>query len=393
MPSKAFLIASLSGRVLAKAAVRAGRPVVGVDAFADQDTRDMAFKWMHSPLDPNWNMEPEGMLQAANSVCPQHSCLGIIYGSGFEARPDLLRRLSKGRPLLGNTPEVLETVADPTRFANLLQQLNIPHPETSVTRPKDTTGWLSKLAGACGGTHVKYASASAEGQAGRYFQRQITGKDYSFLFLANGREICPVGFNQPLVAPLQAPGLWSYSGATRLNAGPTGITEAVLDAARSLTIELGLVGLNGLDFIVTHDSWVLLELNPRAPATLELWDVAPLPPLFDLHIEACNGRLPALLPQPSGSRAVAVVYAETTSYTHAAFAWPSWCADLPRVGSLIESGNPLCTVHSEGGDTASARQQAMDRRREILNQLTRFYSSSIARNGCTSTQHDLMLSV
>ncbi|MDP1646262.1 MAG: ATP-grasp domain-containing protein [Thiobacillus sp.] len=392
MPSKAFLVTSLSGRVLAKAAVRAKRPVMGVDAFADRDTCGVALKWMRIPLDHNSNVEPAEMLKAINSLCPQAYCLGLVYGSGFEARPDLLRSLAKGRPLLGNVPGVLETVADPARFANLLVKLNIPHPVTVMSRPEDTTGWLSKLAGACGGTHVSFASCLTEDNAGRYFQQQVDGEEWSFLFLANGREICPVGFNQPIVTPPQAPGHWSYSGATRLNSGPAGIAEAVLDAARALTGKLGLIGLNGLDFIVTNNNgWVLLELNPRPTATLELWDVPPLPPLFDLHIEACNGRLPAKLPQPTGSMAVAVAYAEKTLYTHDAFTWPSWCADLPWADSVIEAGDPVCTVRAEGMDAASAKRQVLARRREILDQLARFHSSSTDKNGRIFTQHDLML--
>lgn len=386
MPIKTFLVASLAGRVLAKAAARARRPVVGIDAFADLDTCGMTLKWLRTPMDHHWNVKAAEMVKAADLLCPQAHCLGLIYGSGFEARPELLHWLARGRPLFGNAPEVLETVANPVRFANMLAQLRIPHPVTTMSRPPDCTGWLSKLPGACGGTHVNFASSLMETGKRRYFQQQIEGEEWSLLFLANGQDICPVGFNRPLTAPPQAPGRWSYSGAVRDDSGPTGFVDTVHDAALSLTRELGLKGLNGLDFMVTKQGWVLLELNARPTATLELWDVSPLPPLFDLHIEACMGRLPSELPQPASIMASAVVYVETALRVHAAFSWPSWCADLPWPGSVIKAGHPLCTVHAEDIGTDSARRLVLSRRQEILDQLAHAHSGVIGSKRSSRAQ-------
>lgn len=372
MPDKAFLIVSLSGRILAKAAARSGQPAVGMDAFADRDTCGLALEWVRVPLDAGWNVEPAAMLAAADAICPKDRCLGLVYGSGFEARPDLLRRLAGSRPLLGNTPEVLETVANPTRFFALLDQFGIPHPQVSTQRPTPHVGWLSKKAGASGGTHVCSASIQTGNEAGRYFQRAVLGENWSLLFLANGQGICPVGFNRALLTPPQAPGPWSYAGAVRQAQAPALIGEAVVDAARALTCNLGLKGLNGLDFIITEKGWTLLELNPRPTATLELWDVPPLPPLFDLHMQACLGRLPVGLPQPEGAMAVAVTYAETTMCVPASFPWPNWSADLPQVGCVLQMGEPVCTVHAGGADGTEVEQQALGRRQTILDRLAIF---------------------
>jgi predicted ATP-grasp superfamily ATP-dependent carboligase len=391
MLPKAFLLTSLSGRVLAKAAARAQQPVVGIDAFADQDTCDMAMRWVRSPLDRNGMFDATVMLKTAKSVCPPSTCLGLIYGSGFEAQPALLRKLAEGRTVLGNSPEVLEAVADPIYFSDLLATLGIPHPATRMSCPVDVEGWLSKRAGACGGTHVRFASASSGDNAGRYFQQHVTGREWSFLFLADGRHICPVGFNQPLTTPPQAPGHWSYAGATRMDEGPTEVGDAVTEAARVLTARLGLVGLNGIDFIVTRSGWMLIELNPRPPATLELWDVPLLPCLFDLHIEASKGRLPKRLPKPSGSMAVAIIYAEARTPIRADFVWPVWCADLPWTGSVIEAGDPICTVRAEGPDAASASLLALGRRQEILERLDPVSAAAVGRHVHPYAQPNLML--
>lgn len=372
MPHKAFLLASLSGRVLAKAAARAGRPAVGVDAFADRDTCGLALEWARAPLDHDWNLDADAMLSAADGICPDGHCLGLVYGSGFEARPDLLRALARARPLLGNTPDVLETVASPMAFCALLDRLSIPHPHTIAARPASTDGWLRKRAGACGGVHVQAAGEAGGSDAGHYFQRRVAGQEWSLLFLANGRDVCRIGFNRPLRPPAEAPGPWAYSGAVRQAHGPEGVTASVLEAAELLTQHLGLKGLNGLDFMVNGQDWSLLELNPRPTATLELWDTPPFPPLFDLHVQACNGRLPVHLPRPPESMAVAVVYAPRMLLAHAAFPWPTWCADLPRAGQAIASGSPICTVHAEGENHATAEYAVLSRRMEITHRLTLF---------------------
>ena len=378
MQSKAFLIASLSARILAKAAARAQQPVMAIDAFADRDTSSFTLKCQRVPLRTQGKFDPQYMLEAADVIGYRTECLGLVYGSGFEAQPDLLRKLCNGRPLMGNRPEVLETVSNPLYFSNLLAATGIPFPTTQMSRPADTSGWLSKQAGACGGSHVSFIPSSSEDDNGRYFQRHIPGIEWSFLFLANGQDTCPIGFNQALINPQQASGDWSYTGSIRLNNGPEGIASQVEQAAQMLTQKLGLVGLNGLDFIVNGSEWTLIELNPRPPATLELWDVSPTPPLFNLHIDACNGLLPsAKLTQPSGCMAIAVVYANIDSHVHTDFIWPSWCSDLPWGGNVIKAGDPLCTVRAEGLDTLTVSQRALGRRQDIVDQLARFNSTLI----------------
>lgn len=129
--------------------------------------------------------------------------------------------------------------------------------------------------------------------------------------------------------------------------------------------------MNGIDFVVNGSDWSLLELNPRPTATLELWDAHPMPALFDLHVQSCLGRLPVTLPKPEASRAVAVAYAGETLRVPAGFPWPDWSADLPRMDTLLEPGDPVCTVHATAADANAAEQQALSFRQRILERLSR----------------------
>lgn len=367
---RAWLIASLSGRGLAKAAARARLPARGIDAYADRDTRAFSRAWARVDATADYSLDADALLEAAERLAPAERCLGLVYGSGFESRPDLLARLAAGRRLVGNAPEVLAQSGDPTRFFPLLDRLGIPHPEISLTRPPRSFNWLSKLAGACGGTHILLASATGN-RANSYFQRQVEGQASSLLFLANGREIRVVGCNRALPAPAEALSAWAYSGAARLTGAAAACLAGPRDAALALTRELGLRGLNGIDFVVKGDDWWLLELNPRPTATLELWDVAPMPSLFRLHVQACRGRLPASLPSPRGSLAAAVVYSGETLRVPQGFIWPDWCSDRPHDGGVIAPGEPVCTVLAGGENPVVAGHWAAELRQSILRRLSR----------------------
>lgn len=336
----------------------------------------MAGDWAHAPMADACSFEPHALLAAAAELCPPADCRGLIYGSGFESQPTVLAQLAAGRRLFGNTPEVLAQTGDPARFFPLLWQLDIPHPTVRFSRPTHPRNWLSKQAGACGGSHILPASASGD-QAGRYFQRHIQGQSGSLLFLANGREICPVGFNLPLPPPPEAPNAWAWSGAARLAGGLPSQGDALLVAAHRLTQALGLRGINGIDFVLDQRGWKLLELNPRPTATLELWDVAPMPPLLKLHVQACLGRLPNSLPSLPGSLAVAVVYAGEQVTIPSDFVWPDWCSDLPAAGSRIAAGEPICSVRAAGENSAVAAQWAEELRRSILRRLRQIQAHDV----------------
>lgn len=380
--SRSWLIAALSGRGLAKAATRAGLPTRGIDGYADLDTQAYSRAWARAPQTADYSLDPNTLLDQAAALCPPTRCHGLVYGAGFESRPELLAQLAEGRRLFGNSPEVLAQTGNPTRFFPLLKRLGIPHPEVRYTRPRRALGWLSKQAGACGGTHIQPVLPNTDG-AGRYFQRQVQGQSCSLLFLANGHTIFPVGFNRPLPPPPEAPGPWAYSGAARLGGETSRDFAALLDAARALTSALGLKGLNGIDVMIDQRDWKLLELNPRPTATMELWDVAPMPSLFDLHVQACQGVLPTSLPNLQGCLASAVVYAGETLQIPSDFVWPDWCSDLPAAGSVISPGEPVCTVLAAGDSVTVAEYWAGEFRRSILRRLSSFQARDFSLSNTT----------
>jgi predicted ATP-grasp superfamily ATP-dependent carboligase len=290
---------------------------------------------------------------------------GLVYGAGFERRPRLLARLAAGRRLYGNAPAVVAAVKDARHIFPLFRRLGIRYPETRFTAPAVAAGWLVKQRGGAGGTHVRRAGSGPPG-AGSYYQRFEPGRCLSALFLADGRRACVIGFNEQWTAPPPVrPTLpFLYGGAVGGITLPPDVASDVRTRLDALVAATGLVGVNGLDFLLRGRRWLALEVNPRPTATLQLYDADYPQGLFAWHLRACAGELPERAARPRAARAHAIVYAPARGYASPAFAFPRWCSDLPDPGAQFAPGAPVCTVHAAAPD--AARATALVRRRQGL---------------------------
>jgi uncharacterized protein len=358
-----ILVVAVTGRALAESAARAGRSVVVLDYFADRDTRAIAEVCRAVARPGTLRFDRRALGAAAAELAPPERCSGVVYGSGFEGHPELLTRLAVGRRLLGNSPAILTAVREPRRFFSTLDALTIPHPEVSFTTPPEPTGWLVKHPGGAGGTRVRPAGRRPP-RSGSYFQRLVSGRSVSVLFLADGRHACLIGFNEQWTTP--RPGRpFRYGGAVGAVTVSSGVRSTIQDRLNDLVAASGLIGLNGLDFLLDGDRWSVLEVNPRPTATVELYDPDYPEGLFAAHLEACSGRLPLAQAAPGASRAHAIVHAEVAWETPESFEFPAWCHDIPIPGTRVAPGDPICTVRLEAETPANAATLARARAVEL----------------------------
>jgi predicted ATP-grasp superfamily ATP-dependent carboligase len=356
-----LLIAAVTGRALAASAARGGYPVVVLDLFADRDTRSLARRAEAVMAPGGFRFDRPALLRAAARFAPRSGSAGLVYGAGFEGRPGLLARLAAGRELLGNPVRVLAAMRDPRQFFPLLGRLGIRHPEIRFRRPDDVAGWLVKNPGTAGGTQVRRATRRAI-RAGCYYQRFEQGQARSVLFLADGRRASVVGFNRQWVRPVHADRPFLYGGAVGAERPPASVTSDINDRLHALVEAAGLVGLNGLDFLLDGDRWLVLELNPRPTATAELYDPDYPEGLLHLHIQACRGSLPSAGAAPAAARAHAIVHAPAAWEVTASFRFPMWCRDVPMPGTTMAPGHPVCTVHAEAASPELAAALVEERR-------------------------------
>ena len=361
------VVAALSARALAQAARRAGYQVVALDLFGDRDTRDAAAESHALPGSLDDGLEPAPLLACLEA---QRSSLagrplGLVYGSGFEDRPDFLEEIAERLPLIGNTAETVRRVKDPRIFFSVLAACGIAFPEVALEPPGPEGNWLTKRIGGSGGSHISSRRGDAPA-AGHYFQRRVDGRPVSALFLADGCGTQIVGLSEQWSSSDASAGAFRYGGAAQ-PAAVTGRQSAAITAAiTTLVPAFDLRGLNSADFMVRAGDLDLLELNPRPGATLDLFDSGLL---FARHCDACAGTLSREQASAAGAqpaRAAAVVYAPNALVVPAGVAWPTWAADLPCDGSVIDRDAPLCTVLAEAGSVEAARRLVGSRRAEVL---------------------------
>jgi predicted ATP-grasp superfamily ATP-dependent carboligase len=360
----AVLIVAASGRALAASARRGGFVPLVADFFGDQDTIAVAAAHVRLCDGLQRGMRRYNILPALESLAARQKPTGIVYGTGFEDRPELIGSILRRWKLLGNPPEVVARAKDPVGLSKLCRGNGIVHPDISFSPPSDPINWLRKRKGGAGGQHIRTGVDGGDASGGPfYYQRRVDGTPTSALFLADKSRALVLGFSVQWSSPTpEQP--FRYGGAVQPAWLGHAAVQAMTETVQKLAAGLSLVGLNSADFLVDeHGGIQLLEINPRPGATLDIFEPTD-DSLFAMHIAACEGILPAKAPRFEQARASAIVYADRDIAAFPTLDWPHWVADRPAVRSRIARGDPLCTVFACAAGAAEA--QALAERRVAM---------------------------
>jgi predicted ATP-grasp superfamily ATP-dependent carboligase len=380
--SPSLLIVALSGRALAAAVRCAGYAPLVADFFADADTRDIAAACIKIPGDIRYGFQWETLSPVLDRLASEapSPLLGVVYGSGFEDRTVLLGRVAAHYPLLGNEAGAVSLVKDPEIFFGRLAKLGIPHPPTRLLPPETSAGWLAKRQGGAGGSHIVTSRAAggaaqttlAFGEASPpdqsrhlYFQKRVSGRSVSALFVGNGEAARVLGFSEQWASPRRG-ARWRYGGAAQ----PAELSDAsraqMTRVAETVAASLKLKGLGSADFLVQGGSALLLEINPRPGATLDIFD-SRTKSVLGIHLDAVlEGTLPSVPLGHADARAAGIVYATEPVTISETVEWPDWTADRPRPGERIDKKRPICTVLARAKTCAEAKRLVQERISSIL---------------------------
>jgi uncharacterized protein len=322
-----LLIVGASGRAAAESARRAGFTPTVIDLFADTDTRAVA-----TCLVCPWDDYPHGIPSLAETV----PGMPFRYTGGIENHPHVVAELTAARPLLGNGPDVLAKVRDPAAWSHLLRGYGFTVPKLVVPGGKPPRGgdWLRKPIAGAGGLGVRPAASAdrfviSDPDCGFFLQERIAGRSMSAYF-SDGF----VGVSEQLVGePWLHAKPFAYCG----NLGPVRLPPASLDRVkligRALTEWAGLTGPWGFDFLLRGRTPVPVEINPRFPASAELYETN------------VGGKAVYYAPRR-------IEFPDST--------WPG-CADIPAAGSVVEPGHPVLTVFAPDRERLQQRAAELDR--------------------------------
>ena len=350
---------------------RAGYEMYAADAFGDVDTKRCAREYY--PLDP-FQLHA-GLKNLKEAI---HNVDGVIIGSGFESADfSFLHERDKAK-ILGNAPAKTNEISNKAWLASRLDELGIPHPRTYTGRA------LAELIGAGKRIPLHYPMVAkpAHGGGGTanficktekelirwvkelpdfLYQDFINGQHASVSVLLSKRAAVAVSVNEQLlgVDTLSAPGPFVYCG--NITPFATKFSDRLCEIAEALTLELGLIGSNGVDFVVTDDGPVVIEVNARLQGSLDAVERSTGLNMVEAHVNAVRGELPERVP-PKRYAVKAIVFAKHEGVVRWNFDLESnneGIVDIPENGRIVKQGAPVATAIGIGKSRTSACADVM----------------------------------
>jgi len=361
--SQAVLIVGGTARAAAGSARRAGWCVRAIDPFGDRDLRQIA-EYRPCPFESF----PQALPEQVGGFPPGP----FLYTGGLENHPDVLSKLMRSRPLVGNPPEVLAKVRDPFWLQRTLALHGHAFPRTLPGSSPLNAGhrWLRKSLTSAGGLGVRMADASDCDTEG-YLQELVEGSPCSAVYFSDAEGVTFLGCTEQLIGQdwLHTSG-YQYCGTI----GPMSFPPAVVARCQDLGCVLheasGLRGLWGVDFLLQPSEVIAIEVNPRYTASIEVLELAQRRSAFGE---------PSDFSTPSQSRTIgkAIYFAPHAlrfPYSGAwdddlSREWEPWIipghADIPAAGERIEAGRPVLTFFAEARTREECEAKLRDRAREL----------------------------
>lgn len=380
---KPLLLIGASVRALMESAVESGYEATGIDFYGDADS---CLQGQTLSLSADCGLKPtvKNLFKIASAFHGE----SLVYASGPENFPEELIDWENRGQLKGNGPSILKQVRVPSV---LRQSVELAHGKMplfySVAQWKQTknvktkqnvkTKWLLKQINRGGGQGITdfpqtdvetSALISNLAEPEKYIiQEYIEGISGSVTFLANGQETSVLGTSRQLIGSREEARPFVYQG----NIVPLDVRKVMPEEVfgneirtmiNRLTQDFGLKGINTLDFIINHDGIWILEINPRWSASVELIEKYLGRRVFADHLAVCDGAdldsamgytfcEQTLKPIFCGKL---VVYAHdsgeirTYQEQQLRYLYERGIRDIPRPGTVVHKGQPLCTVLGDG---------------------------------------------
>ena len=330
-----ILVIGVNIRHIACSARRAGHEVFAVDGYCDLDLERCAKETAQLPR--------EGAEESISGFVEKFHPEAIVLGPGLEEAHVL------GVPVLNNPPEKTSQVSDKLWLASWLEKSGFPFIKTYASAEDLGFPILVKPRKGAGGVGCRRVDGPSDllWEEGLIAQELISGKAASVSVIGNGHEARALAVNEQLIGAS-----WTGAKGFRYSGNITPLDPPqcnVAEMAEEIIARLGLVGSNGVDFLLTEKGPVVVEVNCRFQGSLDNVESATGQSVFQAHIQSFGGRLPPARGRAGCFAGRAIIYASRDSVISADLQ-RSWTSDVPRPGSRIAKDDPILSIQASGPD-------------------------------------------
>lgn len=341
-----ILVVGYSVRHIACSAARAGHKVVAADGFCDLDLRDCAYDVAPFPKPLNRD-QAERLIQSYVEIFSPDA---VVLGPGLE------EVRVKGILVFNNSEEKMALVSDKLWQARWLEERGFPfistHESTdnaefpAVVKPRKGAGGV--------GCRLVRSAADLKLEEGTIIQNWLPGKPASVSVIGTGHESKAIAVNEQLIGAV-----WTGAKEFRYSGNITPLDPShpeLCGLAEEVVSSLGLVGSNGVDFLLTEKGPVIVEINARFQGSLDTVELSTDMNVFQAHLKSFEG----YLPERRKSRLTAgraILFAEENVKIlqdlrrigdRELIGDNDWITDVPNPKSEIEKNDPVASVLARG---------------------------------------------
>ncbi len=390
LTGKTVAVLGFNARPLALSAKRAGAEVIVSDYWGDEDLPACCSRWV-TVLTPRPGQRQRTLLEEPLNVTLVANLLDILedehvdyllVGSGFDDNTGTLKALEKRLQITGNPSNVMKRSRNHQTLEKLANEHGTMFPLRYVAKSVgESLDLCEEIGYPCvirpprsgGGRGITLVMNPAQAEEASWkiefdetveeivVQQYVRGLDASCSVLSSGDSARVLSVQGQLIGMPSAGRNcdFVYSGNFMPLAIPQSVRSQMVEASERICEHLGLVGSNGLDFVVDEDDGIwLMEVNPRFQGTLEMLEHAGKVSVTTLHTQACNGVLP-MLPPSFESAVRLVVFARKNGSAPDLSRYQSTVDRTPK-GVLVKRGDPVCSIIESGGSPQSCYARAID---------------------------------
>ena len=393
-----ILVIGFDTRNIVCSARRAGYKVCSIDAFRDLDLQECAYA--SSLLECRTAQELREL--ETSKIKAQTDAFGIefdaiVLGSGME----MLDYSCFSCTVLASSPDNVRKASNKKYLSKRLEALGISHPNCYSPDEIEAIEYpvIVKPVSGGGGIFNRIARNKQElmsvledffrldqNRLGKDFVEELVviqdfleGTPSSVSLLSTKNEALSVAVNEQLIGiPWLSRLPFAYCG----NITPFRNKQAdeMESLAEELALDFKLLGSNGVDFLVTENGPIVLEINPRFQGSLDTVEKAMNINLFEAHAGCFRDKLPSK-PKANCFAARGIIYSDRELFIDEKLMdviLREKGADIPSKGMKIEPDWPLTSLFS----CTSTREDALLSLESGANRINNFieYKMNIGSN-------------